>query len=66
MKKVIIFHGTSGYPEQFWFPYIKENLSQELYEVIIPQLPNPDTPILHDWLSFASSEFSYDADTILI
>ena len=66
MKKVIILHGTWGHPEQFWFPYIRDTLPKESYEVIIPQLPNPDTPILSEWLKFVLSEIEFTPDTILV
>lgn len=66
MKQVIIFHGTWGHPEQFWFPYIQKNLSSDDYEVFVPQLPNPDTPILSDWLDFVFREYEFNRDTILV
>ncbi len=26
MRNVFIFHGTEGYPEENWFPWLKEKL----------------------------------------
>ena len=46
MNNVIIFHGTGGTPNHFWFPYLKDNLPAEKFNVSIPKLPNPDKPDL--------------------
>ncbi len=42
--QVILFHGTDGNPDNFWFPYIKNNLDPAKYRVLAPQLPDPDKP----------------------
>lgn len=39
--KVFIFHGTEGYPEENWFPWMKSELEAKDCEVIIPQFPSP-------------------------
>ena len=38
---VFIFHGTEGYPEENWFPWMKEKLEAKGCNVIIPQFPTP-------------------------
>lgn len=41
---VFIFHGTEGYPEENWFPWMKEKLEAEGCKVTVPQFPSP--PVL--------------------
>lgn len=41
MKTAFIFHGTEGYPEENWFPWMKEKLEDKGYKVITPQFPTP-------------------------
>ena len=38
---IFIFHGTEGYPEENWFPWLKQELKQKGYNVIVPQFPTP-------------------------
>ncbi|MCK5320374.1 alpha/beta hydrolase [Candidatus Parcubacteria bacterium] len=66
MNNVIIFHGTGGTPNHFWFPYLKDNLPAEKFNVSIPRLPNPDKPDLKELLSFVLKKFKYNEDTILV
>jgi len=66
MNNVIIFHGTGGAPNHFWFPYLKNSLSPEKFKVSIPQLPNPDKPDLKELLPFVLKNFKFTKDTILV
>ncbi len=38
---IFIFHGTEGYPEENWFPWLKQELEQKGCKVFIPQFPTP-------------------------
>lgn len=49
-KRVIIAHGWEGYPEEGWFPWLKKELEQRDFEVIIPQLPDPENPRIYNWV----------------
>ncbi len=40
-NNVFIFHGTEGYPEENWFPWLKQELEQNGYKVFVPQFPSP-------------------------
>ena len=39
--EVFIFHGTEGYPEENWFPWLKGELAKKDIKVIVPQFPSP-------------------------
>jgi len=55
MKKVIIIHGWSGFPEEGWFPWIKERLEENDFVVQVPKMPNPDHPVIKSWVSHLKS-----------
>ena len=55
MKKcVIIVHGWDGYPEEGWFPWLKSELEKEGSEVIVPLMPDADTPEIGKWVKHLS------------
>ena len=41
MSNIFIFHGTEGYPEENWFPWLKQELEKKGYKVFVPQFPSP-------------------------
>jgi len=41
MSNVFIFHGTEGYPEENWFPWLKAKLEAKGIQVTVPQFPSP-------------------------
>ena len=68
-NNLFIFHGTEGYPDENWFPYIKENFETKGYKVFVPQFPSP--PIIPakiaEWFEvFKKYEEYINEDTILI
>ncbi|NQV00381.1 MAG: alpha/beta hydrolase [Parcubacteria group bacterium] len=67
MKTVFMFHGTAGYPEENWFPWLKEKLEVLGYNVIIPQFPTPENQSPESWFEvFNEHREFYNTDTILI
>ncbi len=55
MKTAFIFHGTAGYPEENWFPWLKEKLEAKGYQVFVPQFPTPEGQSLDAWLRIYES-----------
>lgn len=49
-KRVIIAHGWDGYPEEGWFPWLKRELEAQGFEVLVPQLPEPEAPRIYNWV----------------
>ncbi|MBI4453381.1 alpha/beta hydrolase [Candidatus Woesearchaeota archaeon] len=67
MANAFIFHGTSGYPEENWFPWLKERLESLNYRVFVPQFPTPENQSLENWFKvFEKYKKYYTLDTILI
>jgi predicted alpha/beta hydrolase family esterase len=69
MKNAIIIHGTEGYPEENWFPWLKQELEKRGYVVFVPQFPSPPkVPAkIAEWFAvFKNYEQYINEDTILI
>lgn len=67
MTNVFIFHGTGGYPEENWFPWLKQKLEHLGCEVIVPQFPTPEHQTLENWFRiFDKYKKDFTPDTILI
>lgn len=49
MKTAFIFHGTAGYPEENWFPWLKLRIEEKGYQVFVPQFPTPEGQSLEAW-----------------
>ncbi|MDP9249430.1 MAG: alpha/beta hydrolase [bacterium] len=64
-----IFHGTEGYPEENWFPWLKDKLEQKGYKVFVPQFPSP--PVvpakISEWFEVIKKyEQDIDENTVII
>ncbi len=66
MKNAIFLHGLGGNPDNFWFAWLRNQLTAQGYTVTAPQLPNPDAPDLNVWTPFAVQNLTFDEDTIII
>ena len=69
MNNVFIFHGTEGYPDENWFPWLKQELEQKGCKVFVPQFPSP--PIvpakIAEWFDVLKNHEQYiNENTILI
>ncbi|MDD5726677.1 MAG: alpha/beta hydrolase [Patescibacteria group bacterium] len=50
-KRVFIFHGWDGYPEEGWFPWLRQELEAKGFVVTVPQLPMADEPRINNWVN---------------
>src|SRR3990167_6854811 len=67
MKRAIIVHGWDGFPENHWFPWLKKKLEEINFQVIIPAMPDPETPKIEPWVSqLKKAVGKVDQDTFLI
>ncbi len=67
MKRVVIVHGWGGSPNEPWFVWLKNQLEVHDVEIEIPAMPNPDHPILEDWVKHLKTVItSPDEDTIFV
>ena len=51
MKKVILVHGWGGSPQNDWFPWASEKLNELGFDVIVPAMPDTDTPKIEPWVN---------------
>ena len=68
-SNVFIFHGTEGYPEENWFPWMKEQLEAKGCKVIVPQFPSPpEIPAkISEWFEvFNKYQEDINENTIII
>lgn len=67
MNTAFIFHGTAGYPEENWFPWLKERLEERGYQVFVPQFPTPEGQSVEAWREILSQYQEYiDEHTIFV
>jgi len=69
MKTAFIIHGTEGYPEENWFPWLKKKLEEKNYKVFVPYFPSPPKipAKISEWFKVLKNYEQYiDEDTIII
>ncbi|MDD3284158.1 MAG: leucine--tRNA ligase [Patescibacteria group bacterium] len=49
-KKVLILHGISGSSKSNWYLSLKKDLEKMNYEVIVPDMPDSDKPVVKKWI----------------
>lgn len=50
-KRVVFVHGWDGNPNDSWKPWIKKILEKKKIEVIAPQFPGGENPLLEEWIN---------------
>lgn len=66
---IFIFHGTEGHPQENWFPWLKQELESEGYNVIVPQFPSPPVVAarISEWFEVLKDYEQYiNEDTVLV
>ncbi|MDO8509384.1 MAG: alpha/beta hydrolase [Nanoarchaeota archaeon] len=54
MKRVFIIHGWDYNPKINWYPWLKKELENKKYKVIVPEMPNTSEPDIKNWVSHLS------------
>ena len=67
IKRVFIIHGWEGYPDEGWFPWLKKELEQKGFQVIVPSMPSPDNPKIDIWVPYLTKIVSkVDENTFFV
>lgn len=67
MKKVYLVHGWEGHSENFWFPWLKEELEKKDFSVISFDMPNTSVPKIEEWVSHIAENIdSVDEKTYFV
>lgn len=51
MKKVILIHRWDGNPKSDWYPWMKRELENRKFKVIVQEMPNTSKPEINSWVS---------------
>lgn len=51
MKRVIIIHQWMAGADGDWRPWLKSELQKLGYEVLVPEMPDIDTPVIERWVN---------------
>lgn len=66
-KRVFIIHGWEGTPDSNWFPWLKDKLEKRGFDVMVPEMPNTDHPVLSEWLAYMQKNIcNPDKNTYLV
>ncbi|MBD1229364.1 serine hydrolase family protein [Xenorhabdus griffiniae] len=66
-KRIIIVHGYTASPSSHWFPWLKEKLTEQGAEVIIPTMPDTSSPKPEAWAKMLMDVVSKaDKDSIFV
>lgn len=64
---VFIFHGTMGSPESNWFPWLKQQLTNQGIKVYAPRFPTPEGQNLDNWLKvFEPYQKQVNQDSVFV
>jgi uncharacterized protein len=50
MKRVVIVHRWEGASHDDWRPWLKSELEKMGYEVLVPDMPDTDIPVISKWV----------------
>lgn len=65
--RAVIVHGTGGYPERNWFPWLKTELTARRIKTTVPKFPTPEGQSLSSWReTFVNEVGGVTSDTILV
>lgn len=65
-KNAIIFHGTGGHPDNFWYKWLGEQLERKGYAVSIPHYPDINTASAKVFVPKVINNYTFTAETVLV
>lgn len=67
MKKVYIIHCWEGSSKLFWVPQLKQYLESLGYDVVAPDMPNTDEPVIEEWVGYLEKKAKdFDENTVFV
>jgi len=66
MKNAYLVHGWEGNPDNCWFPWLKTELEKLDYNVVIPAMPESDSPEINAWINKLQDICELNEQTIMI
>ncbi len=65
VKRYVLLHGYTGFPEKYFFPWLKRELEKTGAEVIIPALPDSAQPTEEDQVGHVLKNIPINEQTVL-
>ncbi|MEK6825916.1 MAG: alpha/beta fold hydrolase [Nanoarchaeota archaeon] len=56
MTRIVIVHRWDGNPSSDWYQWLKKELENKGYEVLVPAMPNTAEPNIQEWVSALAKE----------
>ena len=66
MKRAIIVHCWSGYPNYCWYSFVKSELELAGFSVEVPEFPNTDAPREDAWVPFLREVVGHPDDQLFL
>ena len=67
MNTAYIIHRWEGTPQDDWYPWLRDRLVEQGWQVIIPSMPNTQAPQIDDWVGTLHKLVSSpDGNTVFI
>lgn len=66
MKKAIIVHGWDGNPNEPMHAWLAGELRARGYEVVVPRMPDPETPVIENWITKLKEVANPSAETVFV
>ena len=66
MKNVYIIHGWEGSPEEHLHQWLKSELEKKGFNVTVPNMPNPDVPVIETWINKIKEISQVNSSSIFI
>src|SRR3989338_1009725 len=54
MKRAFIVHGWDFNPNMNWYSWLKRELENKGFKVVVPEMPNTSEPDIDEWTSYLS------------
>ena len=65
--RIILVHGFKSSPQMNWFPWLSRELRARGHDVVVPELPNPESPDRDEWTQKLLEECApLDDKTIIV
>ena len=65
-NQLVLIHGDHATSQDNWLPYVAKAMKQQRWDVVSPDIPDPEDLDLERWLEFLQGEFEMTKDTVLV
>ena len=66
MSQLVLIHGDHASSQDNWLPYVAEKFREKGWDVISPDIPDPENLDLERWLDYVNEQVELTPDTVLV